>query len=245
MPVFIKVMACDGVVPTGTLPKLMLVGEGTASGPAPVPSNARTWGFPGAESLTLKNAPSMPTTLAANCISKAHDDPALIGDAKQGSGLTAEKSPLFAPVMLMLETERGASPVFIIATGNCALFGTPTGCDPKFTLAELNDTLGLAAALDVIFTTNASFSGGDCWQLAHVIWIPFIGFPARGKSAVDVAPATYTLADESTAIAFPLVPAVAPTGAVPPSGVEYSSEAAADEVGSSFVTNAAESPLNG
>ena len=88
----------------------------------------------------------MPTTLAANCISKAQDDPALIGDARQGAGLTAEKSPLFAPVMLMLEIERGASPVFMIATGNCALFGMPTGCDPKFTLAELNDTLGFVAA---------------------------------------------------------------------------------------------------
>jgi hypothetical protein len=162
----------------------------------------------------------MPTTLAANCISKAQDDPALIGDTRQGAGLTAEKSPLFGPVMLMLEIERGASPVFMIATGNCALFGTPTGCDPKFTLAELNDTLGFVAALGVIFTTNASFSGGDCWQLAHVIWTPFIGFPARGKSAVDVAPATYTLPDPSTAIAFPIVPAVTPTGAVPPSGVE-------------------------
>src|ERR1700683_2246139 len=144
-------MACDGVVPTGTLPKLMLGGEGTASGPAPFPSNPRTWGFPGAESLTLNTAPSMPTTLAANCISKAQNDPALIGDAKQGSGLTAEKSPLFAPVMLILEIVRGASPVFMIATGNCALFAMPTGCDPKFTFAELNETLELIAALGVIF----------------------------------------------------------------------------------------------
>lgn len=110
----------------------------------------------------------MPTTLAANCISNAQNDPALIGEAKQGSGLTAEKSPLFAPVMLMLEMVRGASPVFMIATGNCALFAMPTGCDPKFTFAELNETLGLIAALEAIFTTNASFSGGDNWQLAQV-----------------------------------------------------------------------------
>src|SRR5271156_6248807 len=116
----------------------------------------------------LRNAPSMPITLAANCISKAQNDPALIGDAKQGSGLTAEKSPLFAPVMLMLEMVRGASPVFMIATGNCASFAMPTGCDPKFTFAELNDTLGLVIEFAVIFTTNASFSGGDNWQLAQV-----------------------------------------------------------------------------
>ena len=161
-------MGCDGDVPTGTLPKLTLVGEGTASGPAPVPSNATTCGLPGAVSVTLRNAPSMPTTLAANCISKAHDDPPLIGDAKQGAGLTAEKSPLFAPVMLMPEMVRGASPVFMIATGNCALFAIPTGCDPKFTLAEPNDTLGLVVVLDMIFTKNASFCGGDNWQLAQV-----------------------------------------------------------------------------
>ena len=143
-------------------------GEDTASGPAPVPSNARTCGLPGPESLTLRNAPSMPTTLAANCISKAHVDPALIGEAKQGAGLTAEKSALFGPTMPMLEMVRGASPVLTIATGNWALFAIPTGCDPKFTFAELNDTLGFIAALGVISTTNASFSGGDCWQLAQI-----------------------------------------------------------------------------
>jgi hypothetical protein len=220
--VFLKVTACDGVVPTGTLPKLMLVGEGTASGPAPVPSKARTCGFPGTSvfSETLKNAPSGPTTLGANCISNAHDDPTLIGDAKQGSGLTAEKSPLFAPVMLMPEMVRGALPVLMIATGNCAVFAVPTGCDPKFTFAKPNETLGLAIELAAIFTTNASFPGGDNWQLAHVGCIPFIGFPARGKSAVVVAPTTYTLPDGSTVTAFPLDPAVTPIGAVPPRNVE-------------------------
>jgi len=213
-------MFWDGAVPTGTLPKLTLVGERTARGPCPVPSNSRTCGLPGALSAMLRDAPSGPTTLGAYCISKAQVEPGLMGKAKHGAGLTIRKSPLFGPFTLTLEMVRDASPLFVITTGNCALTAPPTGCDPKFTLAELNDTLGFVAALGVIFTTNASFSGGDCWQLAHVIWTPFIGFPARGKSAVDVAPATYTLPDESTAIAFPLVPAVAPTGAVPPSGVE-------------------------
>ena len=82
--------------------------------------------------------------------------------------MIAEKSLLFGPVMAMLEIERGASPVLMTATGNCALFVVPTGCDPKFTLAELNETLGFIAALGVIFTTNASFCGGDNWQLAQV-----------------------------------------------------------------------------
>src|ERR1700733_6900792 len=136
----------------------------------------------------------------------------------------------------MLEKESGASPVLITATGNCAVFATPTGCDPKFRFAALNETLGFIAVLGTIFTTNTSFWGGASWQLAHVGCIPFIGLPARGKSAVNVAPATYTLPVASAAIAFPLDPAFTPTGAVPPSGVEYSSEATPADVGSSIGT---------
>ena len=71
MPLFVTVIACEGVVPTETLPKLTLDGEMTARGPAPVPSNAKTWGFPDALSVKLKAAPSTPTTLGTNCISKA------------------------------------------------------------------------------------------------------------------------------------------------------------------------------
>jgi hypothetical protein len=166
--VFVNVIGCDGFVPTGTLPKLTLVGERTARGPCPVPNKARICGVPGALSVMLRDAPSRPTTLGAYCISKAQLEPGLMSDAKHGAGLTARKSPLFGPVMPMLEIERGASPVLMIATGNCALFARPTGCDPKFTLAELKETLGLVAALGVIFTTKASFCGGDSWQLAQI-----------------------------------------------------------------------------
>jgi hypothetical protein len=79
------------------------------------------------------------------------------------------KALLFGPVMAMPEIVSNESPVLMIATGNCALLGTPTAKDPKFTFAEPNETLGpVVVVLDIIFTKNASFSGGDNWQLAQV-----------------------------------------------------------------------------
>jgi hypothetical protein len=83
-----------------------------------------------------------------------------MGEAKHAEVSLAEKSPLLSPVTPMKESESGESPVLMIATGNCALFGMPTGWGPKFKFAALNETLGLADALEVISTTKASFCGG-------------------------------------------------------------------------------------
>ena len=129
MPVLVKVAEGKGggdVAPAGTLPKLMLGGEATARGPSPAPSNARTCGFPGALSVTPRNAPSAPTTFGVNCTSKLQNDPGLIGDAKHGAGLTARKSPLLGPVIAMLEIVSSASPLLTIPTGNGGTFVIPT-----------------------------------------------------------------------------------------------------------------------
>src|SRR5580693_4186370 len=135
-------------------------------------------------------APSGPTSDGTNPTSKEHISPGGMGALVHAVGPCNEKSAPLGPASVTLEIFKGASPEFFTATPCGGMVSEPTGCAPKFTLPVLSDTLGRAAVPGVISTRNASFSGGVCWQLAHVSCTPLLGFPATGKSPAVVAPVT-------------------------------------------------------
>ena|SRR2546427_5696087 len=138
LPVFLIVKVRGALaVPSAWLLKESAVGDKLAAGPVamPLPSRTTTWGLPvAALSEMLAKALSAPVVEGLNVKSTVQLVPTarLLGDA--GHVLVWAKSPLLAPVIVILLKVSAAVPVLVIARRWTELT-VPTACAVNDTLA--------------------------------------------------------------------------------------------------------------
>lgn len=115
-------------MPTSWLPKLSVVVESEATGEsaAPVPVSETLCGLPEASSVILTEAVRAPVAVGVNETAMAQFAPTAKVDGLAGQVFVCEKSPLFVPVIAMLEIARAAFPVFVSVTF-CEVLVVPTG----------------------------------------------------------------------------------------------------------------------
>ncbi len=119
LPVLLRVSTLSGpLVPTGSLAKVILVGDNDATGAMPVPMSGTVCGLPEALSLTVTLAVRMPDAVGAKIVLMEQDAPAAT-DAPQL--LVCEKSPGLVPPSVMLLMVSTAPPVLVSTTTPAAL----------------------------------------------------------------------------------------------------------------------------
>src|SRR5271155_1550231 len=127
------------------LPKFRLGGEGTASGPPPIPPICNTCGLPGALSVIARKASSGPTIDGWKPSSNEQDAPDKIGAFMHASVSTRVKSELFGPTIPRFVTLSGEFPVLVTPANNGGMFCEPISCCPNSSLGAVKDKLGAAA----------------------------------------------------------------------------------------------------
>src|SRR3989442_1250062 len=144
-PLLISVRFCSSVVvPSGLLPKALLVAESVAvGGVTPVPVSDTDCGLPGASLATPTLALLTPVDAGWNLTPMLQFAPGTREVAAVQSvptvGTARTKSPGFGPVNVMLVNVRGSVPVLLNCTFDTAL-ALPTATLPKAKLVGLNVT---------------------------------------------------------------------------------------------------------
>jgi hypothetical protein len=138
-PVFVNVTFCEAlVVPTGWPVNVRLAEDKPTTGAIPVPDNKTLCGLPPALSVMVMLAARLPVAVGLKVTLMEQFAPAA---TLAPHVFVCEKSPLFVPVMAMLEIVNVAVPVLVSVT-ICTALLMPTIWLPKLMLLPPSVTMG-------------------------------------------------------------------------------------------------------